>query len=212
MTTSRRLFPSLLAALSLFAASSYLGAQVSPTGSPVTVRGKITHVTGDTVSVGAAGGEARVQLSASAAIRREISIELSDITPGMYLGTTAEKQPDGIFRASEVHVFSEDQRGTGEGHRPSSSAPNSTMTNANVEKVEESVVQNVKGRMMALKYNGGEVRVFVPPDIPLVSRVPGNREMLKPGVEVTIRATRAPDGSISAGEITIRAAGAKLPV
>ena len=51
-------------------------------------------------------------------IRGEMAIKFSDILPGMYLGTTASKQPDGNFLASEVHVFSEDQRGTGEGHRP----------------------------------------------------------------------------------------------
>lgn len=207
MTTSRELFRALVSAVLLFTASSYLEAQVSPGGSPVTIRGKIANVTGDAVTVAAAGGDARVQLSANAVIRNETSIKLSDIAPGMYLGTTAAKQADGTFRASEVHVFGEDQRGTGEGHRPSSSVPNSTMTNANVERVEESVVQNVKGRIMMLKYKGGEVSVFVPPDIPLVKRVAGSRDMLKRGAMVTIRATRAADGTVSAAEITIRAGG-----
>ena len=86
------------------------------------------------------------------------------------------------------------------------------MTNANVEKVEDTVVQEVKGRTMMLKYKGGEVKVFVPPDIPLVKRVPGGRELLQPGAEATIRATQAPDGSMSAAEITIRTSGSRPPV
>ena len=67
----------------------------------------------------------------------------------MYLGTTATKQADGTFLASEVHVFSEDQRGTGEGHRPLGSAPQSgaTMTNANVEHVEDVEIKDIKGRL-----------------------------------------------------------------
>ena len=207
MRTSRGMFLGRVSVVLLFAASFYARSEAAPAGSPVTIRGKITNVTGDVMSVTAAGGEPRIQLPASAVIRSEISIQLSDIMPGMYLGTTAEKQPDGTFLASEVHVFSEDQHGTGEGHRPSSSVPNSTMTNADVEKVEESVVRNVKGRTMVLQYHGGEVSVFVPPEIPLVKRVAGSRDLLKRGAAVTIRGTQATDGTISAAEITVRAGG-----
>ena len=76
------------------------------------------------------------------------------------------KQPDGTFLASQINVFSEDQRGTGEGHRP---LGNATMTNANVERVEDVMVRDVKGRMLKLKYKDGEVNVLVPPDIPLTN-------------------------------------------
>ena len=126
----------------------------------------------------------------------------------MYLGTTASKQPDGTFLASEVHVFSEDQRGTGEGHRPLASDPQSgaTMTNANVERVEDIAVQDVQGRVLTLKYKGGEVKVLVPSDIPIVRRVLADRRALKPGAEVSIQAVRGDDGSNIAGQITIRAA------
>ena len=202
-----RISHALLSAVLLFTLSAYLGAQVNPAGNPVTIRGKISNVAGEEVSLAQTGGEAKVKVSGNAVIRAEMTIKLSDIAPGMYLGTTAAKQPDGIFRASEVHVFSADQRGTGEGHRPSSSVPNSTMTNANVEKVEDTVVQEVKGRMMVLKHKGGEVSVFVPPDIPLVKRMPGSRDMLKPGATVTIRGTQAANGTVSAAEITVRAGG-----
>jgi hypothetical protein len=127
----------------------------------------------------------------------------------MYLGTTATKQPDGNFLASEVHVFSEDQRGTGEGHRPLGSAPESgaTMTNANVERVEDVAVKDIKGRLMSLKYKDGEVKVLVPPDIPVVKRVLGDRSLLKAGTEVSLQASRSADGTLSATQITVRAAG-----
>jgi len=42
------------------------------------------------------------------------------------------------------------------------------MTNANVEAVEDVAVENVKGRMLTLKYKGGEIKFLVPPDIPMV--------------------------------------------
>ena len=81
------------------------------------------------------------------------------------------------------------------------------MTNANIEKVEQVEVQDVKGSILTLKYKGGEVNVFVPPDISMVKRIPVDREMLKAGVGVAIRATQTPDGTISASRITVGVGG-----
>jgi hypothetical protein len=126
----------------------------------------------------------------------------------MYVGATAAKQPDGTFRAARLHVFSEDQRGTGEGHGPLSSAPGSglTMTNANVETVEDVAVQNVQGRVLLLKYKSGEIKVLVPADTVVVKRVIGDSTWLKSGAELSITANRADDGVLTATQITVRAA------
>jgi hypothetical protein len=197
----------MFAALILIAGNFRLEAQTGTAGNPVNVRGKITALKGQDLSVAAPNGEVRVTVPDKAVIRQEIAIKLSDIAPGMYLGTTAEKQHDGMFRASEVHVFSEDQRGTGEGHKPMPNGPTpaSTMTNGNVEKVEDLAVKDVKGRVMALKYKAGEVKVFVPPDVPMVKRVIGSREALKPGAEVSVTAVQGADGTMTATQITVRA-------
>jgi hypothetical protein len=138
-----------------------------------------------------------------------VPIKVSDIAPGMYVGATATKQPDGSFRMARLHVFSEDQRGIGEGHRPLSSAPQSgaTMTNANVEAIDDVLVQNVKERVLTLKYKGGELKITVPPDIPVVKRELGDASMLKRGAVVSVQATRALDDSLSASQITVRATG-----
>jgi hypothetical protein len=184
-------------------------AQASSPGSVIAIRGKITDANSQELIVAAGNGVISVKVPDTTIVRSETTIKFSDITPGMYLGTTAEKQSDGTFLASEVHVFSEDQRGTGEGHRPSSSVPNSTMTNANVEKVEDVAVQEVKGRLISLTYKGGAVKVFVPPNIPIVKRVLRDRTILKPGAEVSIQSTRTADGSLTASQITVRAVGDK---
>ena len=197
----------LLIWLSLVFCSSPAAAQAS--AAAVTVRGKITALKGTGLEVSGPAGVIKAVLTDKTIIRVEEAILLTEITAGMYLGTTATKQPDGSFLASEVHVFSEDQRGTGEGHRPLSSAPHSgaTMTNANVEHVEDIAVQNVKGRIMTLKYPSGEVKVVVPPEIPVVKRVVRNREALKTGLEVSLQGTRSAAGAISATQITVRASG-----
>ena len=198
----------LIFALSFLAWAFKATTQVERPGTPVSIRGKVLSLKDSELMVAGPSGEVKVSLADKTVIRGEVAIKLSEITPGMYLGTTAIKQADGSFLASEVHVFSEDQRGTGEGHRPLGSAPQSgaTMTNANVERVEDVVVRDVKGRVMNLKYRGGEINVLVPPDIPLVKRILGDRSLLKPGVEVSITATQGEDRSLTASQITVRAA------
>ena len=104
-----------------------------------------------------------VKLDEKTGVRKEVPVAFSDITPGMYVRAIATKQADGTFRASPLHIFSEDQRGVGGGHRPLSSAPQSgqTMTDANVEAVEDIAVENIRGRMLTLKHKSGAIRVVV---------------------------------------------------
>jgi hypothetical protein len=187
---------------------AHLHAQAGSAGSTVAVAGALLSVQEREVTVETKSGPTRVQLSDKTVIRGEIPIKFSDITAGMYVGATAMKQPDGTFRAARLHVFSEDQRGTSEGHKPLSSAPQSglTMTNANVENVEDVAVENIKGRMLTLKYRGGEIKVLVPPDAPVVKRILGDRSLLKPGATVSVQASQGVDGSITATQITVRAA------
>ena len=182
-------------------------AQIGPTAKTVTVNGTISSVTGSDITLTTNSGPIVVKFSGDTTIRNELPVKFSDITSGMYVGATAVKQPDGIFRASRLHIFSEDQRGTGEGHRPLSSAPQSgsTMTNANVETVEDVAVQNIKGRMLTLKYKDGAIKVLVPEDTPVVKRVIGDRRLLTAGSTVSASGPRAEDGSIVALQITVRA-------
>ena len=182
-------------------------AQTGPSASNVSVNGKISSITGSDITVMSNSGPVVVKFAGETVIRGEVPVKFSDITSGMYVGATAEKQPDGTFRASRLHIFSEDQRGTGEGHRPLGSAPQSgaTMTNANVETVEDVAVQNVKGRMLTLKYKGGEIKVIVPADTPVVKRIIGDRRLLTPGSTISASGPRAEDGAIVASQITVRA-------
>ncbi len=174
----------------------------------LSLNGKVTLLKEQELMAETTSGPAAVKLNDKTVIRGELPIKFSDITPGMYVGATAAKQPDGTFRASRLHVFSEDQRGTGEGHGPLSSAPGSglTMTNANVETVEDVAVQNVQGRVLLLKYKGGEIKVLVPADTVVVKRVIGDSTWLKSGAELSITANRADDGALTATQITVRAA------
>lgn len=202
------------ALLTLLAGISYFGFALAqaPQGKPATIRGKISAVEKDSLKVTTSAGDVLVRLPETVRIGGVESAKLSDVTAGKFVGTTAVKQPDGTLKALEVHIFPESARGTGEGHRPWDLQPGSTMTNANVEKVESVSVQNVQGEMLTLKYKGGEQKVVVPAGTPIVKNVPGDRSLLKPGTGVYVAAVRGEDGSLTALRVTAGVGGIMPPM
>lgn len=184
----------------------------SPQGKPLTVRGKIAAVEKDALKVTTSAGDVMVKLPEDVRVTGVEAAKLSDISSGEYVGTTAVKQPDGTLKALEVHIFPESSRGTGEGHRPWDLTPGSTMTNANVEKVEQVPVEKTQEQLLTLKYKGGEQKVVVPPGTPIVKAVPGDRSLLKSGTGVFIPSVRGADGTITATRITAGVGGVMPPM
>ena len=184
----------------------------SPQGKPLTVRGKIAAVEKDALKVTTSAGDVMVKLPEDIRVTGVEAAKLSDISSGEYVGTTAVKQSDGTLKALEVHIFPESSRGTGEGQRPWDLAPGSTMTNANVEKVEQVPVENTQGQLLTLNYKDGEQKVFVPPGTPIVKNVAGDRGLLKPGTGVYVAAVRGNDGTITATRITAGLGGVMPPM
>jgi hypothetical protein len=183
----------------------------APKGKPITIRGKISAVEKQALKVTTSAGEVMVKLPDNVRIGGVEAAKLSDITAGSYVGTAAVKQADGNLKALEVHIFPESGRGTGEGHRPWDLQPGSTMTNANVEKVEQVAVEKVQGELLTLKYKDGEQKVFIPPGTPIVKNVPGNQSLLKPGTGVYIPAVREADGTLTATRVTAGVGGIMPP-
>src|SRR5262249_46007222 len=120
----------------------------APQRKPVSIRGKISAVEKQALKVTTAAGEILVKLPDDVRIGGVEAAHFSDIAAGKYVGTTAVKQADGSLKALEVHIFPESSRGTGEGHRPWDLQPGSTMTNANVEKVEQVAVEKIQGQLL----------------------------------------------------------------
>ena len=184
----------------------------APQGKPVTIRGKITAVESRSLRVATTGGEVSVRFPDDVRIGGVAAAQLSEITAGNYVGTTAVKQADGNLKALEVHIFPETSRGTGEGHRPWDLQPGSTMTNANVEQVEQVAVEKVQGQMLTLSYKGGQQKVFIPPGTPIVKNVPADRSLLKAGTGVFIPAVQSEDGTLTATRITVGVGGIMPPM
>ena len=201
------MFTALSALIQLQAAQAQ-----APQGKPVTIRGKIAAVEKQALKVTTSAGEVLVKLPDDVRIGGVEAAKLSDITAGNYVGTTAVKQADGNLKALEVHIFPESSRGTGEGHRPWDLQPGSTMTNANVEKVEQVAVEKIQGQLLTLKYKDGEQKIFIPSETPIVKNVPGDRSLLKPGAGVYIPAMRGEDGTLTATRITAGVGGIMPPM
>ena len=184
----------------------------APQGKPVTIRGKIVSVEKGALKVSTAAGDVMVKFPDNVRVGGVEAAKLSDIGAENYVGATSVKQPDGTLKALEVHIFPESSRGTGEGHRPWDLQPGSTMTNANVEKVEQLAVEKVQGQLLTLKYKDGEQKIFVPPGTPIVKNVAGDQSLLKPGAGVYIPALRGEDGSLTATRITAGVGGTMPPM
>ena len=126
---------------------------------------------------------------------------LADIKEGTFLGSAAMPQADGSQKALEVHIFPEQMRGTGEGHRPSRPVPNSTMTNGTAG---GATVTGVDGSTIMVKYKDGEKKIVVPPDAPIVRYEIGSKADLKRGAPFTVlAATKQPDGTFEAARINV---------
>ena len=129
---------------------------------------------------------------------------LADIVPGAFIGVGAMPEADGSQRAIRVMVFAEAQRGLGEGFRPWDRAPHGTMTNATVA----DTVGNVDGRIVTVRYKGGEKRIIIPADARILAYVPSARGELKAGAAVAIlRAKRKLDGSWETDRINVGLGG-----
>jgi hypothetical protein len=190
----------------------HLARAQAPQGKPVTIRGKIAAVEKDALKVTTKAGDVMVKFRDDVRIGGVEAAKLSDITAGSFVGATAVKQADGTLKALEVHIFPESARGTGEGHRPWDLEPGSTMTNANVDKIEQVAVEKVQGEVLNLKYKGGEQKIFVPPGTAIVKIVDGGRSLLKPGTGVYIAAVRSEDGTITATRINAGVGGVMPPM
>jgi len=208
MSDPRLTFVRPLFALAMVAASTiYAIAQQPPV--PTRVRGSVEGVEGDVLQVKSRGGEDyQLRMTPDIRVVGITRIALADIKVGSFIGTTTVPGHDGVQSAVEVHVFPEDMRGTGEGSRPYDLRPNSSMTNATVA---ESVVGN-DGHTLLIKYKGGEKKVQVTPETPVVTYVPADRSDLKPGAKVIAFMKKLPDGSFETNRVSVGRDGLTPPM
>ena len=175
---------------------------LAPVSAQQTVRvsGTVEKLEGDTLMVKAPDGASlKITLKSNVEVVGVVKASIADIKAGSYIGSGAMPQADGTQKAIEVHIFAESQRGTGDGHRPWTQ-PGSTMTNGAVG----DAVAGVDGPVVTVKYKGGEKKIVVGPDTPIVRYEAGDKSELKPGAKIRItNAVKKLDGTFEAGRISV---------
>jgi hypothetical protein len=169
---------------------------------PTRVRGTITALEGDVLSVKSRDGkDLKLHLASNVAVTTAKKSSLEDLK-GKYVGVTAVNK-GGKMTALEVHAIPPQAK---PGHFPWDLAPDSTMTNANLD----GIAQASGGNEITLNYQGGSQKVLVPPGTPVVAFDPGSRADLKAGETIWTNARQEGD-KIIVERLNVSKAGVKPP-
>jgi Domain of unknown function (DUF5666) len=172
----------------------------------VRVRGTITAFDGQVLAVKSREGkDLALQMTEQTTVAAAKALTLADLKPGDYVGVTSMKRADDTLVAVEVHTI---PRTVPEGYIPWDLQPDAMMTNANVA----AVVQAADGQELTLEYKGNSQKILVPAGTPVVTAVPGERSLLRPGEYVFLAAQAGTDGKMTALRIQVSKDGVKPPM
>jgi hypothetical protein len=188
-----------LALLALVFVSSLALAQA-----PTRVRGTITSLDGDVLSVKSREGkDLKIQLASDAQVAIAKKATMADFKPGSYVGVTSQKGPDGRLVARRIHALGPQ---VPQMHGAWDSMPDSMMTNANLE----NSAQVTGGNELTLKYKDGEQKILVTPQTEFFTFAAGSRADLKPG-ETIFTGARNEGGKLIAQRVTVSKDGVNPP-
>ena len=198
-----------LAIVGVLALASPVAAQpAGPGPQPVVLRGKVTSLSGSQIVVKPAKGQpVTVAFTPDWSVQVTRPIAVDQIKPGSFVGTANMPTGEGQGRSLEVHVFPPGVK-VGEGHYGWSLKKGSMMTNGTVGRV----TTGPKGRELLISYPNGQRKVVVPPRVPVVEIVGGERAQLKTGIPVFLIAFPKPDGGLITNGVSIGVNGAAPPM
>jgi hypothetical protein len=177
---------------------------------PVRVRGTVVSLEGNKLVVHPRTGDnVTVTMKDNFGVVAVEKATMADIKQGTFIGTATVTQPDSSLKSVEVVVFPDKMRGTGEGHYPWDLGSKSMMTNATVS----NAVKSVDGQTITVSYKGGEKKIDVPANVPVVTLVPGaDKAEIKPGAIVFVPTQKQEDGSLQGGAILFGKDGLTPPM
>jgi len=224
--TMQKYFPAIAVTTLLAAATA---ASALPPA-PAHVRGSIASLKGQDLTVTTASGPVHVHLTQPVNVATVIRSSRTAIKPGSFVGITSIILPNGSQRATEIHVFPESMRGSGEGSRdwdwPGSGGKRSRMTNGTVSagnaprpksRMTNGTVSGASGASsLTLQFKSptgtGSQGIIIPPGIPVVTFDKGSAADLKPGVRVFVIGAKGPGNTVSAARIVAGKNGVAPPM
>jgi hypothetical protein len=173
------------------------------------VRGILTSVKGDVAQVTTFQGVVVVvDLVPRTKFADVTYAKITDIKPGSFVGSAAVPQPDGSLKALEVHVFAPALRGSGEGNRAwQGDGRTGSMTNGTVGDL---VLTN--GRTMTVNYHGGQKKIVVPLDVPIVFIDAGSRADFVLGEHIVVFGEKGAGGALKADRVLVGRDGLVPPM
>jgi hypothetical protein len=209
MNENKKRFVAFGASAIVFCAVTGAAALAAQPAAPAPVSGTVLSVAKDALQIRTPEmQQINVAIGAQTRVVDTVTITLADIRSGDFLGTTASPK-DGKLVASEVHVFDEALRGTGEGHYPWTQ-PGSTMTNGAVTTMTNGAVSTQgtaqkagEGLTMTVTYKGGQQTVTVPPGTPVTKVTVVDASRVKAGARVTVFGTPKNETTLDANLISL---------
>jgi hypothetical protein len=190
--------------LALFAVSLLMLASLSAQAQVVRVRGTITSLDGDVLSVKSREGkDMKIQLAPDAQVVTTKKVKASEFKPGSYVGVTSVKGADGRLVAKRVHALGPQ---VPQMHGAWDSIPGSMMTNSNIT----GITKMGKGSELTLKNKDGEQKILVDSKTEYFNFVPGTRADLKPGATI-VTGARVDGDKFMTQRVAVSKGGVKPP-
>jgi len=190
--------------LFLFAVSTLLLASLSAQAQNMRVRGTVTSLDGDVLSVKTREGkDVKVQLAPDAQVVTTKKVSADEFKPGSYVGVTSVKGPDGRLLAKRVHALGPQ---VPQMHGAWDGIPNSMMTNSNITNITKAG----KGNELTLTNKDGEQKILVNAETEYYNFVPGTRADLKKG-ETIFTGARVEGDKFMTQRVAVGKDGVKPP-
>jgi hypothetical protein len=171
---------------------------------PTRVRGTITALDGDVLSVKDRGGKAlEIHLTPDAQVVTPKKVSADEFKEGSYVGVTSVQGPGGRLVAKRVHALGPQ---VPQVHTNWDSMPNSMMTNANIA----GMAKVSGGTELTMKYKDGEQKILTTPETEYYNFDNGSRADLKPGEQIFTGAQNK-DGKLVTGRVVVSKNGVNPP-
>ena len=178
-----------------------------------TVRGRLAAVSDTALTVTTRDGDVHVSLMQPVTIYTRAPATLADVRANTFVGVTSVPDPDGSQHATEIHIFPEALRGTGEGSYPlpqagGAAASKSTMTNGSVtagggasaSRMTNGAATVQPGGTITVQYKGGEQTIKVPAGVSVTMIAPSH-DRLTSGANVVVMAMKQPGGTMQSSTV-----------
>ncbi|MEP7065548.1 MAG: hypothetical protein ABI889_05910 [Gemmatimonadota bacterium] len=188
------------------------------------IRGTVATVSDSMLTVSTTSGDVRVVVEEPLHVYSRVPSKLASVTPGSFVGVTSVAQPDGSQRATEIHIFPEELRGTGEGSYlmtpppGSDSSHRSKMTNGTVSadsktggppRMTNGAVASQGAGALTVKFRGGSQTITIPLNVSVTALAPATVK-LAPGARVVVLGRKQPDGTMKASSLVLADSAAGL--